>query len=154
MKNVCQACKENEINLRCVIVINGVSEEQFLCQECARKAGIEEQNKMTRKTAKEFVYSGKKKFPTCSACKRSYNQFLKTGMLGCPECYKTFETYLRDILKGIHSVSYHKGRGPGNERTMDIAQLKWKLSEAVREEDFELAARIRDEIQIFERGDN
>jgi len=154
MKNLCQSCKENNIDLRCVIVIDGISEEKFLCQECARKAGIEEQNKMTRKKTKDFVFSGEKKHPVCSSCKRSYSDFIKSGKLGCPECYKTFETYLRDILKGIHSVSYHRGRGPGNDTTMDIAQLRWKLAEAVREEDFELAARLRDEIQMFERGDN
>ena len=154
MNGKCQYCKANEAEIRCILVIDGKRTEKKLCGECARKAGIEEQQKMNRKNAKEFVVSGKRKDPLCTNCKLNFSQFLKTGMLGCSDCYESFGTALRDILKGIHSVSYHRGRGPGSERTMDIAQLKWKLSEAIREEDYELAARLRDEIKLFEKGDN
>lgn len=154
MKGKCQNCKVNKSEIRCVLVIDGKPTEKYLCKECARKAGIEEQQKMNRKRTRDFVVSGKKKDPVCKECKTSFSQFLKTGLLGCPKCYDSFGTSLRDILKGIHSVSYHRGRGPGDEKTMDIAQLKWKLSEAVQEEDFELAARLRDEIKMFEKGDN
>ena len=110
---------------------------------------------MNRRKAKDFVVSSTNKSELiCPNCKLELSLFLKTGRLGCSECYNSFTGALRDILKGIHSASYHRGRGPGEERVIDIAQLKWKLSEAVREEDFELAARIRDEIRIIEKDEN
>ncbi len=154
MKHKCQSCKNSEGEIKCVLVIGGERIEKYLCRECARKAGIEEQLKMNRKKAKEFVITGQKKDTVCSSCTMSFSRFIETGLLGCPECYEAFGNALRDILKGIHSVSYHRGRGPGDEKTLDIAHLKWKLSEAIRSEDFELAARLRDEIKMFERGNN
>ena len=151
----CQSCKAKEAEIKCIVVIDGERIEKKLCVDCARIAGIDEQAKMNRSKAKEFVVSANNKTDLiCPQCKLAYSNFLNSGQLGCPTCYSAFGTALRDILKGIHSSSYHRGRGPGEENSMDIAQLRWKLSEAVREEDFELAAKLRDEIRVIEKDEN
>ncbi len=155
MNNICQLCKKNNAEIKCVIVVDGVRTEKRVCQECARKAGIVEQNKMNRKRTRDIITrTDSENELFCPGCKLTYSLFLKTGLLGCSQCYSTFSAALTDILKGIHSASYHKGRGLGEENTFDVAQLKWKLSEAVRQEDFESAARLRDEIKLIEKESN
>jgi len=155
MNDKCQLCKKAPAEIRCIIVVGGEKIERHLCTECARKAGLAEQQRLNSKTkGRGKGIKEEKSDVFCSVCKTSFSQFVRTGLLGCPACYESFDRLLGDILKGIHSATYHKGRGPGEGRTIDIAQLRWKLSEAVEAEDFERAARLRDEIKRIERGTN
>ncbi|MCK5833049.1 UvrB/UvrC motif-containing protein [bacterium] len=151
----CYICKDNPGEVRCVIIVKGEKIIQYLCQDCARKAGIAEQAKFNRKAKNSSIkFKAEKQDIFCSNCKLSFSQFLRTGLFGCPQCYSAFERFIADILKGIHSATYHKGRGPGKERTFDLVQLKWKLSEAVIEENFEKAAELRDEIFKLQKDSN
>ncbi|RKZ31863.1 hypothetical protein DRQ36_00530 [bacterium] len=155
MEKKCQACKKNPAEVRCVIMVDGERVVRYLCVECARTAGFKEQSRMSRKKTRKLLELGfEKANPVCPECRLGFSQFLKTGLLGCPVCYSAFDKQLADILKGLHSTSFHRGRGPGKEREFDIAQLKWKLFGAVEAEDFEKAAELRDEIRRIEKDNN
>lgn len=77
-------------------------------------------------------------------------QFRKTGRLGCPECYNTFESLLKDALKTMHKGTYHLGKHPEgvadtNEKiAVKILSLQKELESSVRREDYEKAAELRD----------
>ncbi len=151
----CYICKDKQAEIRCVIVIRGRKIVRHLCADCARKAGFTEQLKYTRRNLSSAPkITTERRDIICSGCHLEFSQFLKTGLFGCPKCYETFDRFIGDILKGIHSATYHRGRGPGKERDLDLAQLRWKLSEAVQSEDFEKAADLRDEIYQIEKGVN
>ena len=158
MEDKCQMCKKAPAEIKCTIIVRGEKLVRKLCADCARTAGLKEQMRLTGKRTRrtqQMQTSAKKTDLVCSDCRSSFSRFVETGILGCPGCYDAFGQKLTEILKGLHSATYHKGRGPGaEERTLDIAQLKWKLSEAVSEEDFELAARLRDEIRQIEEETN
>ena len=84
----------------------------------------------------------------------SIQQFKKTGRLGCAECYSHFEEGLTKMLKGMHKGLRHTGKVPRQPRpTRSLAdriqKLQRQLEAAVAVEDYEEAARLRDEIKAL-----
>jgi protein arginine kinase activator len=100
----------------------------------------------------------------CEGCGTTLANFTKEGRLGCARCYKTFESSLMPILKSIHMNTRHTGKRPGEAVVVEPGreaalseveqrkeQLKKKLREAVAAENYEEAARLRDEIALLEK---
>lgn len=105
----------------------------------------------------------------CQRCGLAQAEFKKTGRLGCPACYEVFAESLDAVLKGMHKGVRHVGKVPrtmasGPSAGLGIApdpsrglgrspsqgaleQLSVELAAAVAREDFETAARLRDEIR-------
>lgn len=48
----------------------------------------------------------------CERCNTSLSEFYRTGMLGCPHCYKTFGRELAPVLQKIHGTDRHVGKAP------------------------------------------
>ncbi len=94
----------------------------------------------------------------CPLCGHTYSDFQKTGKLGCGECYKAFRSPLLVTLKQIHQNPVHKGKIPKayDEKLKikrELEGLKSELSEAVRYEDYEKAAKLHKKIKNLERGE-
>jgi protein arginine kinase activator len=92
----------------------------------------------------------------CSYCGTSVEDFKRTGRLGCPHCYTTYEGQLRAILRRIHGSTQHLGKvyvppaADAADRAARLAGLRHKLQRAVETEDFERAAQLRDQIRDLE----
>lgn len=100
---------------------------------------------------------------SCSQCRWTLAQFQRTGRLGCPDCYAEFHDEMVDILSNIHGQSFHKGKmalvkstKPAFARTIkakatepkdQIWNLKLQLEKAVKAEEYERAAKLRDKIR-------
>jgi len=91
----------------------------------------------------------------CENCGQTYEVFQKTGMLGCPKCYDIFREQLAPLLGRIHGKTTHTGRVPSETaeqmsmmRRLEI--LRRDMDKAVAHEDFELAAKLRDEIRAMQ----
>jgi len=106
---------------------------------------------------KDFLPPEKKTL-RCRSCGLKYSEFKETGRLGCPECYKAFAEGLEGLLKTMHKGTRHAGKVPEalretREQADRLKSLQKKLDKAIKEEDFEQAAHLRDEIkQITPRG--
>ncbi|MGI6456790.1 MAG: UvrB/UvrC motif-containing protein [bacterium] len=92
---------------------------------------------------------------TCPVCQLSYNAFKESGRLGCPVCYDTFSEQLKPLLRKIQKEINHIGKIPhlGDQKLVlrrSITDLRSQLKEAVTNEHFELAARLRDQIRDME----
>lgn len=48
----------------------------------------------------------------CSACGRTYEEFIRTGLFGCAECYKAFRAELIPVLHNFQGSVCHKGKVP------------------------------------------
>lgn len=88
----------------------------------------------------------------CPVCGFTQADFKKTGRLGCSECYETFEDHLGNLLKAMHKGTRHTGKLPArvvrhHEMTERMKGLQEDLLKAVREENFEGAASLRDQIR-------
>ena len=105
---------------------------------------------------------------TCNNCGYTFDDIVNTGKLGCPNCYEVFESELDPIIKRIQGTNRHVGRigkiidnkidkkyGKGEkeqdsnkkEGKTKLEQLQEDLKTAIKEERYEDAAKIRDEIK-------
>lgn len=92
---------------------------------------------------------------TCSVCNTSFEDYKNTGKLGCSKCYSTFEKQLKPIIESIYGYSEHIGKFPKNEfkdvqAIREVEHLKEQLNIAIQEEEYEQAAKLRDEILELE----
>ncbi len=96
----------------------------------------------------------------CARCGGTFQDFRETGRLGCPDCYRSFEAPLRDLLRRLHGSTHHLGeryaeREPATAAaaaasTERAAALREQLRLAVETENFELAAELRDRLRVLE----
>lgn len=93
----------------------------------------------------------------CPDCGMTLAEFRNKGRLGCPKDYEIFRAHLRPLLQRVHNAVAHVGRRPGLgeeeiSRLQALTQLRAQLERAIREEAYESAARLRDEIQGLEES--
>ncbi len=100
----------------------------------------------------------------CPTCHTSYADFVKNSQFGCPDCYHMFDLLISDKLKQMHGSDTHTGKHAVTEEKIPeesvfekplttqerIDLLRSRIQEAVSEEDYESAARYRDEIRTLE----
>jgi protein arginine kinase activator len=98
--------------------------------------------------------------PACPDCGMTLSEFKARGRFGCPRDYEIFAEHLDPLFERIHDVhpARHEGRVPNQpagalelvERRRRLSTLKTKLEHAVADENYELAAALRDEISGLE----
>ena len=91
---------------------------------------------------------------TCPTCRYTEDNFNKNGRLGCPNCYNVFDEHIQRILPERHRGTIHKGKIPAHlESTImkenQVVELEQALQEAIRLENFEEAAKIRDSLRAL-----
>lgn len=185
----CSNCKQNEANIKFLQIINGEKTELFLCQNCAEEMNIENFNINIPMDFSSFVSEffdsfGEQDFITaltennyqkCNNCGLSYDEFIKTGKLGCIDCYDVFKDRIDLITKNVQGSLEHRGKRLSNNnnnnnnqsnsnklenfygednnlnKNEQLENLKLKLKKAIREEKYEEAAVIRDEIKKLQK---
>lgn len=176
---LCENCHENEANVRYTQIINGAKKEMGLCSECANKLGIGGINfnmpidfsNFFGDLLNEYEDSGfmpaltMSKVQKCDQCGLTFDDFIETGKFGCDNCYNIFEQRIDPILKRLHGNNTYVGRNVKNisaqndvpkqkenkdTKTEKIEQLKIQLKQKIKEEKYEEAAKIRDEIKKLE----
>lgn len=91
----------------------------------------------------------------CSSCGITFREFRSQGRLGCPHDYIEFARELTPLLENIHGSTQHVGKVPKrapdeSQRQYQLIKLRNDLRNAVEDEDYERAARLRDEIKAME----
>ena len=144
-------------------IVNGYKEELHLCAECAAKSDEYKEMKSSMSFGiGDFLtgmlgggkhsIGGETTDSICPTCHMAYKEFLQTGKLGCGDCYSAFKSRIGRPIKQIHGTVEHIGKVPrrGAGRLMAnrrISSLEEKLNAAVLKQDFETAAKLRDEIR-------
>ncbi len=82
----------------------------------------------------------------CDECGWTMRDLRQTSRFGCPKDYDVFAEVVPELLERLHGVSEHCD--PRDESVLD--RLTLELQEAVAKEDYETAARLRDEIRELE----
>lgn len=169
---LCDNCKKRQATIRYEENINGEKKKVNLCAICSNELGILSHNLMDNMLFSFFddplsIGYEKAKTEKCSKCGYTYYNYAKTGLLGCDECYRTFENKLTPILKKLHGKSQHinvqgnrkintkKSIEKDNDINLNkIDVLKKELNKAIEKEEYEKAAEIRDKIKALkERGE-
>ena len=172
---LCQNCKKEEANVRYTQIINGVKKEVHLCTKCARNLGVDSfeipefplnfnsflGDFFNDYMENELLPSFQTETVKCKTCGMDYNNFIKTGMFGCSNCYSAFNIPIDTLLKNLHGTTKHIGRKTKNvnepiklkkqkqevKEEDSLTKLQKSLESAIKEERYEDAAKIRDEIK-------
>jgi protein arginine kinase activator len=156
---LCESCQQHEATIHVTQVIGGNSRELHLCEDCAEETGL---NVQTVMSLPEILFgmsgtdeAAKALDRRCPRCHMRGSDFKKTGRLGCPHCYEAFSQELQPMLAAMHKGVKHAGKTPAREqKVMEIASrladLRKRLEQAIGNEDYEDAARLRDLIREAE----
>lgn len=162
---LCQKCMKNIATVRYAEVVEGKVADLHLCPECLAKHQTS--------TATGFELSGSApspKRPTtppetsdilavaqkhCRNCGADLKEVLKTGKVGCGQCYANFPELLEPLLRSFHTSLRHRGKMPrvSDSRAAARGELQTKralLRSALKTENYEQAATLRDEIRKLE----
>ena len=150
----------------------------ILCSECAKEMGIDDMDFNMPINFSSFLgdlldeYNDsfmpsfiKQNTLKCNKCGLTYDEFTQSGKFGCENCYETFNEKINHLVKNLHGSSMHIGRKPKyiKENVMDIKpesdnkeesklqKLNKELKQAIKEERYEDAAKIRDEIKKLDK---
>jgi len=156
---LCDSCHQCEASIHVSQVINGNSRELHLCEECAEESGLNVHNVMSIPEILFGMAGGDEASGlmqrTCQHCHLRGTDFKKTGRLGCERCYETFSEDLKPMLSAMHKGEVHKGKVPERDRgrgnvALRLIKLRGDLDAAIKHEDYETAARVRDMIREVE----
>ncbi|MBN1233029.1 MAG: UvrB/UvrC motif-containing protein [Candidatus Coatesbacteria bacterium] len=89
----------------------------------------------------------------CSFCDTAIDEIYRTKKVGCPSCYEVFKDEIRKMLIEIHGVSSHNENILNINEIDEMLYLKQRLARAIKEEDYEEAAILRDQIKKKEKSD-
>lgn len=134
----CQRCKEREANVQIMQQIAGKKPQTFmLCDVCARELGISMPTfPMNGKVSSNpFTVMGnifqssfglgadeisEKPVCRCSKCKMTFEEFKRTGYLGCPSCYEAFASQMDPVFTRTQMGKKHVGRKPGSKSAKEL----------------------------------
>ena len=157
----CEQCGLEKAVVRLTQIENHETSTYHLCEKCAAAKGVDSAQAHPTFPLTGFLAQlgdepeeahATDRTTQCSFCGLTFVDFREVGRLGCPHCYETFESYLRGLLRRVHGGTQHVGKVylPPDPTASDVHKrldvLRRKLERAVRGEDFERAAILRDEI--------
>lgn len=169
---LCQNCKKNEATTHIKRVINGEATQTHLCSACARSLGY---NNFFDDFSFNLpsLFSGffddsllalsESRLDRCEFCSSTFDDIIKSGTVGCANCYEKFYSKLLPSIQRIHGKARHAGTVPENktetvmpkEKTAEekIKDMQNEMAKAIEEQNFERAAILRDEIKKL-KGEN
>lgn len=173
---ICNQCGKNKATVHLTEIINDQVTKLDLCEACAKEKGSDVEQHFgiadllaalsdvevpgSSTAGSEHGVSAAAKIK-CADCGMTYEDFKKIGRLGCGGCYTTFRASLTPLLKRIHGSNQHMGKSPSpvfvkeaktaTKLVEEIEAAKSELQIAVKKEEFEQAAAIRDKIKFLEK---
>ena len=166
---LCENCHEREAMVKFTQVIGSEKKTVNLCKGCAEKQGLGNPlgdvskifGKIIVAILNEHLVSKTEQVSmpveeqgiSC-VCGLSWGEFEKTGRLGCSECYTTYEKNLKTLLRRLHGNNQHIGKSSQKNSKLgeeSVAELKKKLKQAIKKEEYEEAAELRDRIRDLQR---
>jgi len=163
----CQICQKNEATIHLTEITDGVRAEMHLCEHCAQQEGITIKSHLpinellanllaTQPSDDELLGEPDQK-AACPHCGFTLEQFTKEAVLGCPYDYEVFEKSLLPLIEKAHNgKTTHRGKVPSKtsqdtKKQFLLYKLRRQLETAVQNEDYELAAELRDKINQTEK---
>jgi protein arginine kinase activator len=170
----CSVCKTGAATIHITESVSGVPDTKYYCTGCAKQMGLFNLSFSTDDVFKSFdnimksfdetfksFDSTMKSFDetlkhldsqstdiTCPDCGMTLSKFRALGRFGCAKDYELFK--VGPFLEKIHGTSVHMGKAPEASSDDKLKRLKKDMEAAVKSENYEKAASIRDEIKKLE----
>ncbi|MCL2421545.1 MAG: UvrB/UvrC motif-containing protein, partial [Defluviitaleaceae bacterium] len=160
---LCEKCHQKPAVVHMQQFVNGAKTEMHLCQDCSIQ--------MDSPISMEALFNGllgsflsmaaekqssrdtHAHYEPCPTCGMTFEGFKNGGgKLGCEACYRVFSRELESILKNIQASLRHEGKLPQKSgrdifQKREAERLRTLMKKAIENENFEEAAKLRDEIR-------
>jgi len=162
----CQICQKNSATIHLTEIKDGARAEMHLCEQCAQEEGIAVKSQiplnellsslLAAQPSDEDLFGDSGQEQSCPHCGLTLEKFRKEAVLGCPYDYEVFEKPLRSLIEKAHNgKTYHCGKVPSKtgadtKKEIELMTLRQRLEDAVKSENYELAAELRDKISQLE----
>ncbi len=154
----CQRCQD-EASVHLTETVEGHRREIHLCASCARKSGVlpaePPPSPAFDSVVEDLIVAhvgelvGELAGLTCPDCGLKFMEYRARGRLGCPNDYNVFSRGLLPLMNRAHGATRHVGKVARNRPTaVDRLRLRTRLRDAVACEDYEEAARLRDQLRL------
>ncbi|RJQ25663.1 MAG: hypothetical protein C4589_10770 [Peptococcaceae bacterium] len=167
---LCERCQQRPATIHLTEVINNHKSKIALCEVCAREIQAQGFGLLPPLSLPYFLagllghgFNAESLEQSdgpeikCESCGLSESQFVKRGLLGCGNCYRSFAEKLEPLLRRIQGKVEHVGKMPADSLKSDawlkneIEVMRKKLKRAIEAEEYEEAAGIRDDIRRMEK---
>ena len=175
MAKMCDMCGKRPATTFTTYTINGVTTQQCLCSECAKKYDMQMNFNPEDIIASVFGFPDRDRrrprtYRQCPVCGATEQSILDNYQFGCSECYKTFSDLASEIARRM-GQGYHVGKNPrltGGKKVDatakkkaaepieedELTRLKRELAKAVEEERFDDASTFKKKIDAIKgKGD-
>lgn len=162
----CAHCSKPSV-LHITELSDGKVHAVHLCESCAKDylSGASKQSSapelQSESEAEGDSELSELELTACPNCGITFQEFRAQGRLGCAHDYIAFQSELIPLLENIHGGSarggvQHCGKIPrrapqSSQQQFQLIHWKKRLKEAIEDELYEEAARIRDEIAAIEK---
>ncbi|MEG2460032.1 MAG: UvrB/UvrC motif-containing protein [Clostridia bacterium] len=162
----CQKCKINQATIIYSENINGKKVRYQLCEECAKELDINnivkeglDSDTLFKTFFKQNIskVQSKEVIKRCPCCGSTFEDFVRIGKLGCSQCYEEFQDKLDIVFNKMHGSNRYNGKKKGEKNSKAIEEdsnkdknllkLEENLKQMIETENYEEAAKIRDEIK-------
>lgn len=169
---LCGKCKQREATVHIVRMGAKQKVQMDLCPVCAEKYyGKMKDNmafsqegsallKAIMANPQQFgiMFSGGADDKRCPVCQTTGKIIRKTGLAGCPECYRVFADEFQPVIDKVQKAGAHCGYVPEGllttlEKRNTLQKLQKEITELIEREEYEEAAVIRDRIRAMEEND-
>lgn len=161
----CTKCGMREATTEVLQRFNNHIDKMYLCDNCAKeygsKAGISEFDLLEKMIAgspmgllsnfADMFNSVAAKPTVCPECKTTSDEFLKTGYVGCPECYKVFEPLVAETVKKLQQSDRHVGKTPVGAANVatEESRLRLELQAAIDAGNFAKAGELSQRLDML-----
>jgi protein arginine kinase activator len=163
MERTCDCCP-NPAVVHETLVHNGVKTEVHLCAEHAAERGYilptaTGSSLIATKLVEKASATAARAVKTCPNCGMTMQSLRESGLVGCATCYRHFEEELGTLIERTQDgATAHVGRHPSQassliDRAAARNRISRELREAVSREEYERAARLRDELLALGTSD-
>lgn len=159
---LCEKCKTREATTHVKNLVNSKYSEYMLCDDCARNMGFSSfisdmQSEFTSLFDSLFsnALPARSGATRCRKCGSSYTDIISRRRIGCDECFETFKDEIKNAVVRVHGNAVYSGKMPRRfeeekKKEEQIKKLREELELCVRNEEYEKAASLRDEIRGLE----
>ena len=152
---LCQHCKKNTAVINYVEKVNGNKFECHLCAKCYADLYGEIKDKVNTDIWAGLFGSSIEETKVCPVCGTTYEDYERTGLLGCTSCYDVFKDELIPSILRIQGKVEHVGKVGNNTDALGLHRrlktLQEQLEKALREKQFGEADRLNRQINSIKK---
>ena len=161
---ICQICGKHNASMLVRQIIDGKAKELYLCRACAKKHHIYSDDKemslslkaifdgfLPKLGGKEETSDGTRP-PVCPDCGMPLSRVKEKKIIGCSRCFFYFRDTVLKLMLETSGEVFYAGNLPKQPETfsgtaVSVQYLEEELQKAVENEEYELAAYLRDKIK-------